>query len=65
MSCGRPVILAVKGEAQRILEAAGGGLCIEPGNPRALCDAILMLRQRPDLCESMGRSGRSYISREL
>jgi colanic acid biosynthesis glycosyl transferase WcaI len=65
MSCGRPVILAVRGEAQRILEAAGAGICIEPGNPQALCDAILTLRQRPDLCAEMGRNGRSRIVHEL
>jgi len=65
MSCSRPVILAVKGQAQRILEIAGGGACVEPGNPQALCNAILSLRERPDLCEKMGRSGRNYIIREL
>jgi len=65
MSCSRPVILAVRGQAQRILETAGGGTCIEPGNPQALGNAILSLRERPDLCERMGRSGRNYIIREL
>src|SRR6266496_2155047 len=65
MSCARPVILAVRGQAQRILEAAGAGICVEPGNPQALCDAILTLRQRPPLCEEMGRNGRSYIVHEL
>jgi glycosyltransferase involved in cell wall biosynthesis len=65
MSCARPVILAVKGQAQRVLEAAGGGICIEPEDVQALCAAILRLRQLPALRAEMGRSGRSYILREL
>ena len=65
MSCARPVILAVKGQAQRILAVAGGGVSIEPGNPQALCNAILSLRHQPDLCERMGRNARNYIVREL
>lgn len=65
MSCARPVILAVRGQAKRVLESAGGGVCIEPDHPQALCSAILQLRHQPALCEEMGRAGRSYIIREL
>ncbi|HET8825585.1 MAG TPA: glycosyltransferase family 4 protein, partial [Terriglobales bacterium] len=65
MSCARPVILAVRGQAKRLLEAAAGGICIEPDSPDALCSAILRLREQPALCEVMGRNGRSYIIREL
>ncbi|HEX8926602.1 MAG TPA: glycosyltransferase family 4 protein, partial [Terriglobales bacterium] len=35
MSCARPVILAVRGQAQDVLEAAGAGVCVEPDNPQA------------------------------
>ncbi len=65
MSCARPVILAVRGQAKRVLEAAAGGICIEPDSPDALCSAILQLRDQPALCEEMGRRGRNYIVREL
>jgi glycosyltransferase involved in cell wall biosynthesis len=65
MSCARPVILAVRGQAKRVLEAAGGGICIEPDNPQALCSAILQLQQSPALCAEMGKYGRNYIVREL
>jgi len=65
MSCARPVILAVRGQAKRVLEAAAGGIFIEPDSPDALCSAILRLRQQPELREEMGRSGRSYVIREL
>jgi colanic acid biosynthesis glycosyl transferase WcaI len=65
MSCGRPVILGVGGQAKEILEKSRGGICIEPGNPAALCDAILRLHQRPQFCESLGRNGREYIVQNL
>jgi len=65
MSCARPVILAVRGQAKHVLEAARGGICIDPDNVQALCSAILTLKQQPALCAEMGRSGRSYIVREL
>ena len=43
MSCARPVILGVEGEAQRIVEQAGAGLVIEPENAEALGQAINQL----------------------
>jgi len=65
MSCGRPVILAVRGQSERLLERSGGGLCIEPDNPQALCSAIVRLHEQPSFGEELGRNGRSYIVREL
>lgn len=65
MSCGRPVILAVRGQSQRLLEKSGGGLCIEPDNPEALCSAITHLHDQPAWCEELGRNGRNHIVREL
>ena len=65
MSCARPVILGVKGQAQEIIESARGGICIEPGNPAALCEAILRLRQNPELSVELGRNGRDYIVQRL
>jgi glycosyltransferase involved in cell wall biosynthesis len=65
MSCARPVILGVRGQAKRVLEAAAGGICIEPDNPDALCSAIVRLQELPALREDMGRGGRNYIVREL
>ena len=65
MSCARPVILGVSGQAKQILERSQGGICVEPENPAALCAAILRLRQSPELCESLGRNGRDYIVQNL
>jgi glycosyltransferase involved in cell wall biosynthesis len=65
MSCARPVILGVLGQARQILESAGAGVCIEPGDSGALCDAILQLQQNRVLREKLGRNGREYIVQNL
>jgi colanic acid biosynthesis glycosyl transferase WcaI len=65
MSCGKPVILGVKGQAKKILEASRGGLCVEPENPEALCKAIEELCTNEYLRESLGRNGREHIVQNL
>ncbi len=62
MSCARPIILGVAGQAREILERSRGGLCIEPENATALCEAILKLRDDARLRETFGRNGREYIA---
>ena len=65
MSCGRPVVLGVNGQAREILEQCGGGIYVEPENPVALCEAIRNLQQQDFLRNSMGRNGREYIVQNL
>src|SRR4029077_12234498 len=43
LSCARPVILGVEGQAREVLEEARGGIVIEPENSVALVDAIRCL----------------------
>ncbi len=61
MSCARPVILGVEGQAQQIVEEAGSGLIIEPENAEPLAQAIQKLLADRALGESLGRNGREYI----
>jgi colanic acid biosynthesis glycosyl transferase WcaI len=61
MSCARPVILGVQGQAQDILERAGAGLSIEPENAQALASAINQLASNRDLARTLGENGRKYI----
>ena len=65
MSCGRPVILGVNGQAREILEQCRGGLYIEPENTAALCEAIQNLKRQDALRKSMGLNGREYIVQNL
>ena len=65
MSCARPVILGVDGQARQILEEAGAGLFIEPENAADLVQAILRLSDNPQLGANLGQKGREYILRHL
>jgi glycosyltransferase involved in cell wall biosynthesis len=65
MSCSRPLILAVDGQARSIVEEAKGGLYVEPENSRALKQAILQLASNRDLCRALGENGRQYILRRF
>jgi hypothetical protein len=49
MGMGIPVLLGVAGESAEIVEKEGVGLTFEPENAGALCDALLQLRDNPDL----------------
>lgn len=44
MAMGVPIAMGVEGEAAEMVERHDVGLCFEPGNPRALADAILALK---------------------
>jgi glycosyltransferase involved in cell wall biosynthesis len=65
MSCARPVILGVDGQAREILEAAQAGLTIDPENANALAHAIQTLDANRSLGVELGRKGRDYILRNL
>jgi colanic acid biosynthesis glycosyl transferase WcaI len=65
MSCARPVILGVDGQARAILEEARGGLVIEPENSHALVNAIRYLASHPENAGKLGRNGREYIVRKF
>jgi glycosyltransferase involved in cell wall biosynthesis len=58
MACGVPVIVAATGEAKSIVEDAGAGLAVEPGNAQALREAIIRLYRDPEMRSRMGRNGR-------
>jgi colanic acid biosynthesis glycosyl transferase WcaI len=65
MSCARPVILGVDGQAREILEEARGGLVIEPENSEALVRAIRLLAANPEMAAQLGRNGREYVVRKF
>ncbi len=65
MSCARPVILGVDGQARQIIEDAGAGIVIEPENAAALVAAISQLSSNPELGTAMGQEGREHILRNF
>lgn len=65
MSCGRPVILGVDGQAREIVEQAHAGLCFEPENAESLVSAIQELRSDSALRRRLGENGRRWIVEHL
>ena len=61
MSCGRPIILGVDGQARAIMDAAQAGIFVQPEDSEALVQAILQLASSPELRRSMGGHGRNHI----
>jgi colanic acid biosynthesis glycosyl transferase WcaI len=61
MSCARPVILGVEGQARQILEDAAAGLAIEPENADAIAAAIIQLDHNRELAKTLGEQGRTCI----
>lgn len=61
MSCARPVILGVDGQARQILEDANAGIAIEPENFEDLVRALTFLAENPAAATAFGRRGREYI----
>ncbi len=65
MSCARPVILGVEGQAQEIVEDARAGIVMEPENSESLARAVLALHSDRERGISLGKNGRDYIIRNF
>jgi glycosyltransferase involved in cell wall biosynthesis len=61
MACERPVVVAVDGEARRLIEQADAGIFTEPGDARALAETICSMFANPEKRRSMGENGRRFI----
>jgi len=65
MAMSLPIISNVDGECRAILEKAGCGLCIEPGNDLKLAEAIAFLADKVNLRYLWGRNGRKFVEKEF
>jgi glycosyltransferase involved in cell wall biosynthesis len=65
MAAGRPVILAIEGVIQQVVEQAEAGLCILPGDPAAVCQAVQYLKGHRAAGRQMGENGRRYVEQHF
>ena len=66
LAAGRPVVMAVRGDAAALVQDAGAGVCVDPENPQALASAICDLASlAPEALAAMGARGRSYYEAHL
>ena len=62
MAAGRPVVLAIDGVIRQVVEQAGGGVFVPPGDPAAMAQAIRDLACDPVAARRMGLAGRKYVA---
>lgn len=66
MKTGRPILMAVKGEAADIVADAQAGVVVEPCQPRKLAEAVLKMSALPRVeLDEMGRRGRDYYTDKM
>ncbi|MCX4242759.1 glycosyltransferase family 4 protein [Paraliomyxa miuraensis] len=61
MGSGRPMVLGVRGEAERLLRDAGAGWAVTPEDPDALAEAIRRAKADPEECRRRGAAGRAFV----
>jgi glycosyltransferase involved in cell wall biosynthesis len=65
MGMAKPIVVAVDGEARRVVERAQAGRFAAPGDSEALHDAIAGLLADPQSLPEYGRRGREFVAREF
>ncbi len=61
MASGVPVVQPAHGAFPEMIEATGGGVLVEPGDPEALAVGIEMLLRDPERRRQLGSQGRTSV----
>jgi glycosyltransferase involved in cell wall biosynthesis len=65
MAARRPTLLGIDGVIREVVEAAGGGIFVPPGNDAALASAVTELEGDRDRARRMGLAARDYVERHF
>jgi colanic acid biosynthesis glycosyl transferase WcaI len=66
MAAGKPVIMAVRGDAAQLVAQSGGGLVCEPENPQSIAATVAQFAAMPvEERKSMGLAGKSFYDKQL
>lgn len=66
LAVGKPIIMAVRGDAANLVRQAGAGLEAEPENPTSIAQAVLSLANMPlQERDAMGRQAMQYYRDHL
>jgi glycosyltransferase involved in cell wall biosynthesis len=65
MAAGRPVVLAIDGVIRELVEDAGCGIFCQPGDSKAVADAISVLVENRERGKTMGLAGRQYLEKQF
>jgi len=62
LAAARPIALAIDGVIRQVVEDAGAGVFVQPGDPTALAAAIRSFAADPARGRAMGERGRNYVA---
>lgn len=65
LSSARPILMAVGGEANQIVQMAGAGEVAAPGQPDSIREAALRLMQRREEWSALGSNGRRFYEQVM
>lgn len=66
MAAGKPIVMAVRGDAADLVMRSQSGVLCDPSDPRSIADAVKELAGfRPEKLAAMGHNGRVFYDREL
>lgn len=66
MASGKPVLMAVRGDAAQLAIQSDGGLVCEPENPRSIADTVAHFAgMSPEERRSMGEAGKRFYDEQL
>jgi glycosyltransferase involved in cell wall biosynthesis len=65
MAAGRPVLLAIDGVIRQVVERAGSGIFVPPGDAAALGAGVRRLMSSPAQARVMGERGRACVCAEF
>ncbi len=65
MAAGRPTVLAIDGVIRDVVETAGGGVFVSPGDAQKLAEAVRWLKKNREQATIMGRAARRYVERNF
>jgi glycosyltransferase involved in cell wall biosynthesis len=65
MAAARPTVLGIDGVIREVVESAGGGIFVPPGDPEALAEAVTRLADDRQAAREMGQRARAYVEQHF
>lgn len=61
MAAAKPVVLVIDGVIRQVIEEAGAGVFVQPGDAQMLAQTVQYLAEHPHEAQQMGICGRKYV----
>jgi glycosyltransferase involved in cell wall biosynthesis len=66
LAAGKPILLAMRGDAADLIVRAGAGIVCRPGDPESIAEAVKELVEAdPERLAAMGRAGSEFYAKEM